>query len=220
MGPMGRDHLLDVFGALGEEQPIEIRGGVDQVEEPPAFEFEYSPFGALVVLENIGHAGAKNAFSDASRAGACIPLQRFPPMLCTEETAGLVWTPNVMAGSFGECFGVAVRAGGGNFNATPPRVEGVVGPFDFGVFHKIESAKTPTNPFVLTRPLLEMAIIIFIGQWVLEKIAERILERILKRLSQPARYWWRLFLTAWSDQLELDFCDVHPRGLEKGPKGP
>lgn len=59
-------------------------------------------------------------------------------MFVAEEAAGLFWPPDIVAGAFGEGFSVAMGTGVGNFGAAPPRIEGVMRPFDLRIFHYID----------------------------------------------------------------------------------
>jgi hypothetical protein len=124
-----------VLWSLGEEEPVEVGGLFDQVENFFPGADELLPIRTFVILEDICHARTEDAVPLSRFGGGFVPLQWLIPVVVTEEAAGLVWPPYIMAGALGECFGVTVLARGRDFHAAPPWVEGVMGPFDFTILH-------------------------------------------------------------------------------------
>src|SRR6202049_641601 len=126
VAPIGRQHLGNILRALGEQQPVEVRGFADQLPEIIA------PFRRHLIVKDVGHRGTEDAVADAQFLGLSVPFARQVPVLGAGPLAGLV-APQVFPETLGKGPGITEITGARYRRAAPPRVEGMVSPFDFAI---------------------------------------------------------------------------------------
>jgi hypothetical protein len=106
--PALRDAIHDLLGPLRQQQPVEMRRRLDELPEPRPMRVE-----VVARLEDVGHAGAKDAVSLTGLLGGAVPLEGLLPVLVTEEAPrAAVAAPHRVPGPLGESLGVAVLARG------------------------------------------------------------------------------------------------------------
>lgn len=144
----GRNAAAPILRAFGEE--LEVEAGA----EVEGFEEEGEPFDGHGVIKPVGHgvdedAGALRGQTEADFLPGglvfeCLPLQfegflagrlqAFETGFAGTPEDGLAEETGSEAGAHGG--GVAVLAGGADFGAAPPEIEGVISPGDFGGGHR------------------------------------------------------------------------------------
>lgn len=85
-------------------------------------------------FEDIRHRGAENPSPDPLLHRLPVPPDGVVPMRVAKEAAGSILAPHRAANPFRPRFRIAVRTRGRNLGTTPPGIEGVVRPFDLGIF--------------------------------------------------------------------------------------
>lgn len=92
------------------------------------------PIGAF---HHVGHGSAEHACTFSRFLCVTVPFERLGPVFFTEESAGRVFAPYLVAGALCERFGVAVVAGWRYLHASPPRVKSVRRPLNRAVLSHI-----------------------------------------------------------------------------------
>ncbi len=140
-----RHHGDDVADSLREQQPVEVRGLVDQGEQVGA------PLRVHSVVEHVRQRCAEHALAASMLHHECISLRVPAARHCPGDRAGAAarraWAP-IHGLATGEArvarLGIAVVAARAHLLAAFPGVERVVGPFDLAVLrHCGFHAKSP-----------------------------------------------------------------------------
>ena len=125
LAPVTRQVLQNPLRPLGENQPVEILAGANDLPylRPPRISFP---------VEEVRHRAGEDAMSSALSAGSSVPCPGFAPVGVRGPHRPL---ERLMSRAAHDLPDVTVGAGGRDLVAAPPRVPGVMGPANFRVFH-------------------------------------------------------------------------------------
>ncbi len=113
---------------LSKQQPIEIRGSLDQRPQTSA---QWAK--TRLPFEHVRHRRAEHSCPHAGLLGGLIPTKRVLPMRLTEQSSIGFCTPDGVTGSLRPSLGVAMVTRRRNLRATPPRIERVLCPLNLGI---------------------------------------------------------------------------------------
>lgn len=131
VGRQRLDHLQDVPDPLRQQQPNELRRSLDQVEEIS------TPRRIDLIVEDIGKRGTEYEGTRAISDSLPVPSERLFPVSRRRPRARLTGAPLDPAKALILMdLSITVIACGADLGATDPRVESVVGPFNFRVFQR------------------------------------------------------------------------------------
>src|SRR3989338_81807 len=103
------------------------------------------------VFKDISHGGAKHPSTGFAFRCFTVPLQGLFPVCVSKKTTFGFRPPDVFPEALCPSLGIAMVAGVGHANTTPPRVEGVMGPFNAGVFsHQLSSQMMVDDMWIRT----------------------------------------------------------------------
>src|ERR1039457_2405353 len=88
----------------------------------------------FTALHHIAHASAEYSLLDTPKSGTPVPLSGCCPIIVIADQPTCILAPERVPWSrsaVSKSLGITVIAGWGNFDASPPSIECVIGPFDF-----------------------------------------------------------------------------------------
>ena len=90
--PLGWQEIGIERRSLGQQEPVEVGGGMNELPKPCSVRVQIGP-----VLHDVGHRRTKDAIANAKPFRFYIPVNWFSPVRITEKSSRCLLAPDLMS---------------------------------------------------------------------------------------------------------------------------